>query len=158
MDEEAVLSRPETTIGGRYRLISAIATGGMGTVWEAWDERLQRRVAVKQLHPQPGLNPADARVAGERALREARNTARLHHPHAVPVYDVVDHEGQPCLVMQYLEARSLQELLTEQGALDVAQVARIGRELASALDAAHRAGIVHRDVKPGNILIDGEGS
>jgi len=152
------LSRPDTAIGGRYRLVAPIARGGMGTVWEAWDEKLHRRVAVKQLHPQPGLGPDEARMAANRAMREARITARLHHPHAVPVYDVVDHEGQPCLVMQYLEARSLQELLTEQGALDVAQVARIGRELASALDAAHRAGIVHRDVKPGNILIDGEGS
>src|SRR4051794_27226801 len=129
----------------------------MGTVWEAWDERLQRRVAVKQLHPQPGLNPADAQVAGERALREARNTARLHHPHAVPVYDVVDHEGQPCLVMQYLHAKSLQALLAERGALSGAEVARIGSEVASALEAAHQVGIVHRDVKPGNVLIEADG-
>ncbi len=152
------MSRPDTAIGGRYRLVAPIARGGMGTVWEAWDEKLHRRVAVKQLHPQPGLGPDEARMAGERAMREARITARLHHPHAVPVYDVVDHDGQPCLVMQYLEARSLQELLTERGPLSIAQVARIGREVASALDAAHRAGIVHRDVKPGNVLIDAEGS
>lgn len=151
------MSRPETMIGGRYRLVSPIATGGMGSVWEAWDERLQRRVAVKQLHPQPGLSADDARIAGERALREARNAARLHHPHAVPVYDVVDHEGQPCLVMQYLPTKSLQALLAERGTLDVAQVARIGSEVASALEAAHQVGIVHRDVKPGNVLIDAEG-
>ncbi|MBW8732626.1 MAG: serine/threonine protein kinase, partial [Terrabacter sp.] len=126
--------------------------------WEAWDERLQRRVAVKQLHPQPGLSADEARIASERALREARNAARLHHPNAVPVYDVVDHDGQPCLVMQYLPARSLQALLAERGTLDVSQVARIGTEVASALEAAHQVGIVHRDVKPGNVLIDAEGS
>src|SRR3954468_9403929 len=145
-------------IGGRYRLVSPIAPGGMGSVWEAWNERLQRRVAVKQLHPQPGLRPDEARIASERALREARNAARLHHPNAVPVYDVVDHDGQPCLVMQYLPARSLQALLAERGTLDVSQVARIGTEVASALEAAHQVGIVHRDVKPGNVLIDAEGS
>ena len=153
-----LLSRPGEAIGGRYRLVAPIATGGMGTVWEGWDERLQRRVALKQLHPQPGLSPEDARIAGERALREARNTARLHHANAVPVYDVVDHEGQPCLVMQYLPARSLQAILAERGTLDVAQVARIGAEVASALEAAHQVGIVHRDVKPGNVLIDEDGS
>src|SRR3954451_847575 len=130
----------------------------MGTVWEAWDERLQRRVAIKQLHAPPGLDPEATRIASERALREARNTARLHHPHAVPVYDVVDHEGQPCLVMQYLHAKSLQALLAERGALSGAEVARIGSEVASALEAAHQVGIVHRDVKPGNVLIEAEGS
>jgi serine/threonine protein kinase len=152
------LSRPDTLIGGRYRLVSPIATGGMGTVWEAWDERLHRRVALKQLHPQPGLSPDEARLAGDRALREARITARLHHPHAVPVYDVVDHEGQPCLVMQYLSARSLQQLLAEKGPLSIGEVARIGSEIASALEAAHEVGIVHRDVKPGNVLIEADGA
>jgi serine/threonine protein kinase len=152
------LSAPDTAIGGRYRLVAPIATGGMGTVWEAWDERLQRRVAIKQLHPQPGLSPEETRLAADRALREARITARLHHPNAVPVYDVVDHEGQPCLVMQYLPAKSLQALLSERGTLDIASVARIGSEVASALEAAHSVGIVHRDVKPGNVLIDADGA
>jgi serine/threonine protein kinase len=146
-------------IGDRYRLVKPIATGGMGTVWEGWDERLQRRVAIKQLHPpQPGLDPEAARVAAERVLREARNAARLHHPHAVPVYDVVDDEGRPCLVMQYLPAQSLQQVLAARGPLDIPTVARIGSEVASALEAAHQVGIVHRDVKPGNVLIDGEGT
>ena len=146
-------------IGDRYRLVKPIATGGMGTVWEGWDERLQRRVAIKQLHPpQPGLDPQAARVAAERVLREARNAARLHHPHAVPVYDVVEDDGRPCLIMQYLPAQSLQQVLAARGPLDVPTVARIGSEVASALDAAHQVGIVHRDVKPGNVLIDGEGT
>jgi hypothetical protein len=130
----------------------------MSSVWEAWDERLQRRVALKRLQPQAGLSEAEARLAAERAMREARITARLHHPHAVPVYDVVDHEGTPCLVMQYHPAKSLQRLIEEYGALSVTEVARIGVEIATALSAAHAAGIVHRDVKPGNILIDEDGS
>jgi len=79
----------------------------MGSVWEAWDERLHRRVALKQLHPQPGLSAADAHLASNRAMREARITARLYHANAVPVYDAVDHDGMPCLIMQYLPSTSL---------------------------------------------------
>lgn len=152
------MSRPDVLVGGRYRLVERIAAGGMGSVWEAWDEVLHRRVALKQLHPQPGLSKADAQLAGNRAMREARITARLHHAHAVPVYDVVDHEGQPCLIMQFLPSKSLQSLLSEKGVLGVPEVARIGGEVAAALAAAHEAGIVHRDVKPGNVLIGEDGS
>jgi eukaryotic-like serine/threonine-protein kinase len=152
------VSRPDALVAGRYRLVDRIAAGGMGSVWEAWDEVLQRRVALKQLHPQPGLSKAEAQLAGSRAMREARITARLHHAHAVPVYDVVDHEGQPCLIMQYLPSQSLQALLAERGTLSVAEVARIGSEVAAALAAAHQAGVVHRDVKPGNVLIAQDGS
>src|SRR5579875_2391908 len=130
----------------------------MGSVWEAWDERLQRKVALKKLDVQPGLSEQDAAMIRDRALREARITARLHHPHAVPVYDVVDDDGQPCLVMQLVPSRSLSTIVRSEGALPVARVARIGAEVASALAAAHEAGIVHRDVKPGNVLIDGEGT
>src|SRR5947209_10520606 len=130
----------------------------MGSVWEARDERLQRRGALKQLHPQPGLSPAEAKLAGDRAMREARITARLHHAHAVPVYDVVDFDGQPCLIMQYLPSKSLQALIKERGTVAPAEVARVGAQLAGALAAAHQVGIVHRDVKPGNVLIDDEGT
>ncbi len=139
-------------IAGRYRLVERIAEGGMSTVWEAWDDRLHRRVALKRLRPQHGLPEHEARLAVDRTMREARITARLHHVHAVPVYDVVDDDGVPCLVMQYLPSRSLQAVLAERGTLGVTEVARIGSEVASALAAAHQAGIVHRDVKPGNIL------
>ncbi|MDP9116160.1 MAG: serine/threonine protein kinase [Actinomycetota bacterium] len=152
------MSGPEELIGGRYRLVEQIAAGGMGSVWEAWDERLHRRVALKQLHPQPALSAADAHLASNRAMREARITARLHHAHAVPVYDVIDHDGMPCLIMQYLPSKSLQNVLNERGTLGVAEVARIGSEVAAALAAAHEVGIVHRDVKPGNVLIDSAGS
>lgn len=151
------MTEADTLVGGRYRLLEQLAVGGMGIVWLARDERLHRTVAVKQLLPQPGLPPAEAELAGHRATREARITARLHHPNAVPVYDIVEQDGQPCLVMQYLPSTSLQRLLAEKGTLPVAQVARWGAQVAAALAAAHEAGIAHRDVKPGNLLIGEDG-
>ncbi|MEO6700269.1 MAG: hypothetical protein ABI140_19785 [Jatrophihabitantaceae bacterium] len=92
------MTAPDELIGGRYRLVHRLAAGGMGSVWQGWDERLQRPVAIKQLLHQPGLSEQDAQLSMDRAMREARITARLHHPHAVPVYDVVPHEGRPCLI------------------------------------------------------------
>jgi hypothetical protein len=152
------VSTPDAVIAGRYRLVGRVAAGGMGTVWEGWDERLRRPVAIKQLHPQPGLSDAAAEMVNNRAMREARITARLHHPHAITVYDVVEHDGQPCLIMQYLPSTSLQATLNDRSVLPPIEVARIGAEIASALAAAHRAGIVHRDVKPGNVLIAEDGA
>jgi len=149
---------PGAVLAGRYRLVDRIATGGMGSVWEAWDELLHRRVAVKQLLPQPGLSKDDAAMARSRVIREARITARLHHPHAVTLYDVIEQDGQPCLVLQYVPSHSLSSLLAEQGPLPVAFVARIGAEVASALAAAHLVGIIHRDVKPSNVLIASDGA
>ncbi len=145
-------------IAGRYRLVDRIAVGGMGVVWEGWDELLARRVAVKQVLTQPGLSEADALLARTRVIREARITARLHHPHAVTIYDVVDDGDYPCLIMQFVPSSSLTGLLRERGTLPPAQVGRIGADLASALQAAHEVGIVHRDVKPGNVLITDDGS
>jgi serine/threonine protein kinase len=148
----------DVLIAGRYRLITALASGGMGVVWKGWDERLHREVAIKQLRVQPGLRPAEATTARDRAMREARNTARLHHPHAVPVYDVVEQDGEPCLIMEFLPCISLQESIKQRGTLPPAEVARIGAEVAQALSAAHKAGIVHRDVKPGNVLLAEDGT
>jgi hypothetical protein len=145
-------------VAGRYRLVTALATGGMGVVWKGWDERLERTVAIKQLRVQPGLSPAEAAIARDRAMREARNTARLHHPHAVPVYDVVEQDGAPCLIMEFLPSISLQDAIRQRGTLPPADVARIGSEVATALNAAHRVGIVHRDVKPGNVLLAEDGT
>jgi len=145
-------------IAGRYRLVDRIAAGGMGVVWEGRDELLGRRVAVKQVLLQPGLSEAEALLARNRVIREARITARLHHPHAVTIYDVVDDGDYPCLIMQFVPSNSLNGLLLDRGTLPTSQVGRIGADLAAALQAAHEVGIVHRDVKPGNVLITDDGS
>jgi eukaryotic-like serine/threonine-protein kinase len=152
------MSAREDLIAGRYRLIRQVGAGGMGVVWEARDERLQRRVAVKQLRLPPGLSEVEAELAAQRAMREARITAQLHHRHAVPVFDVVDDNGQPCLIMPFLPSITLAAVLREGGPLQMQEAAQVGAEVASALSAAHRLGIVHRDVKPGNILIAEDGS
>ena len=151
------MTRPVTTPGrlvaGRYRLTSQIGGGGMGTVWLARDELLGREVAVKQVLSPPGVAAAEADQQKQRALREGRIAARLSHPHAISVYDVALESDQPWLVMEYLPSRSLSTVLVEDGVLRVDQVAQIGAQVADALAATHAAGIVHRDVKPANILI-----
>ncbi|WP_447004439.1 protein kinase domain-containing protein [Saccharothrix isguenensis] len=145
-------------VAGRYRLGRRIGSGAMGIVWQAHDERLHRTVAVKQLLLQPGLAEADTDEAKRRAMREGRIAARLQHPHAIAVYDVAEDDGQPWLVMEYLPSKSLSSALSERGTLSPRDVASIGSQVASALAAAHNAGIVHRDIKPGNILLGNEGT
>jgi serine/threonine protein kinase len=140
-------------IADRYRLISEVGRGAMGVVWLARDERLGRTVAVKELRTGVGLSSTQMEQSYLRARREARIAASLNHPHAVAVYDVVEQEERPYLVMEYVPSRSLAEVLRERTALEPAEVAEIGAQLASALVAAHEAGIVHRDIKPGNILL-----
>ncbi|WP_431879645.1 serine/threonine-protein kinase [Amycolatopsis sacchari] len=142
-------------VAGRYRLLAELGCGAMGSVWRAFDERLQRKVAVKQVVP---ADHGSADEIRERVLREGRIAARLQHPHAVAVFDVVEDDGTPVLVMEYLQARSLAEVLAERGRLPVPEAAQIGAEIAEALAAAHVAGIVHRDVKPGNVLLSEEGA
>jgi hypothetical protein len=141
-------------IGGRYRLIERIGVGSMGIVWRGHDETLWRTVAVKQLLVQPGMT-GDAR---ERARREARIAARLHHPNVVTVYDVIEDDGLPWLIMEYVPARSISTLLARYGSLSPRVVASIGAQMASALSVAHAAGVVHRDVKPGNVLLTDDGT
>jgi eukaryotic-like serine/threonine-protein kinase len=145
-------------VAGRYRLGRRIGSGAMGIVWQAHDERLHRTVAVKQLLLQPGLAEADTDEAKRRAMREGRIAARLQHPHAIAVYDVAEDDGQPWLVMEYLPSKSLSTALSERGTLPPRDVASIGSQVASALAAAHNAGIVHRDIKPGNILLGNDGT
>src|ERR671928_862115 len=147
------LTAPGRLVAGRYRLTSQIGGGGMGTVWLARDELLGRQVAVKQVLPPMNADTREAERQKERALREGRIAARLSTPHAISVYDVAVENDQPWLVMEYLPSRSLAAVLAEDGLLRVEQAAQIGAQVADGLAATHAAGIVHRDVKPANILI-----
>ena len=145
-------------IADRYRLTQHIGSGAMGAVWQAHDERLHRTVALKALLLQPGLSEADTNEARNRAMREGRIAARLQHPNAVTVYDVVEDAGQPVLIMEYVPSRSLSTVLEQHSTLSPQEVARIGQQVATALVAAHAAGIVHRDIKPGNVLLSDDGT
>ncbi len=144
--------QPET-IGGRYRIQRIIGRGGMGSVFLAEDESLGREVAVKQV----GLLPGETVPDSARALREARSTAALSHRNVVTVYDVIEENGSIWLVMEHVPSRSLAQIIGDTGALEPTEVARIGAQVASGLAAAHAAGIVHRDVKPGNVLVRSDG-
>lgn len=152
------MSDQDRLVADRYRLTEPIGSGAMGVVWQAYDERLHRTVALKQLLLQPGLSRADTDEARARAMREGRIAARLQHPNAVTVYDVAEHEGQPVLIMEYVPSRSLAAALEAHGQLPPREVARIGAQVANALVAAHAAGIVHRDIKPGNVLLADDGN
>ncbi|MDV6012210.1 serine/threonine-protein kinase [Haloechinothrix sp. LS1_15] len=145
-------------LAGRYRLRQQLGSGAMGVVWLATDEVLQRQVAVKQLVQQPMTDSARAEEARERAMREGRVAARLDHANAIGVYDVILDDGLPVLIMEYLPSRSLADILAEQGQLAPESAAEIGRQAAAALAAAHAAGIVHRDVKPANLLVADDGT
>jgi eukaryotic-like serine/threonine-protein kinase len=156
------MTGPGTTIAGRYRVLHQLGMGGMGSVWLARDTSLDRQVAVKSVRASLGTDGTDGTggpsLGEQRAMREARLIARVNHSHAVAIYDVVTHEHQPWLVMEYVPSRNLSELVRERGPLDPARAAEIGAQVASALVDAHRAGIVHRDVKPPNVLISEDGS
>ncbi|HEY2225343.1 protein kinase domain-containing protein [Actinomycetospora sp.] len=146
-----------TLLGGRYRVGECIGTGAMGVVWTAWDRRLSRTVAVKQLTLPRDGDPVEVRIARSRALREGRIAARVVHSRAIAVFDVVTHDSMPWLVMEYLPSRSLATVLAQRGPLPPAEVAWIGAQIADALTAVHEAGIVHGDVKPGNVLLTDDG-
>ncbi len=141
-------------LGGRYALVEVLGHGASGVVWRARDQLLHRDVAVKEIRfPVVAGRGAQADLR-EAILREARAAARLNHPGAVTVYDVVEDDGRPLIVMELVDAPTLAELVERSGPLPPAEVAAIGAELLDALDAGHAAGIVHRDVKPGNVMVD----
>src|SRR4051794_37931845 len=144
-------------VAGRYALSQVLGRGGMGTVWLATDRVLEREVALKEVTFSVDLTAEERAILRERTLREARAAARLDHPHVTTVYDVVEEDGRPWLVMEHVAARSLQEILEEEGPLAPAAVAQIGLDVVAALEAAHGAGIVHRDVKPANVLVEPDG-
>ncbi|HET8569733.1 MAG TPA: serine/threonine-protein kinase, partial [Candidatus Limnocylindria bacterium] len=148
--------RPETSpgprlLGERYRLIDQIDRGGAGVVWRAHDERLGRDVAVKVIGAQ-----AD-QAFRERFQQEARRAAKVSHPNVVAVYDEGQDGTDAFMVMEYVQGRTLRELIAERGPLPPDQAARVVRQVASALDAAHAAGVVHLDVKPANVIVSDEG-
>jgi hypothetical protein len=144
-------------VAGRYVLGGTLGRGGMGTVWRADDVLLGRAVAVKEVELPVGP-PGAGRVAlRERALREARAAARLNHPGVVTLHDVVEADDRLFLVMELVEAPTLRDLVDGSGPVGRAAAARVGLELVDALDAAHRAGIVHHDVKPANVMVTADG-
>jgi serine/threonine protein kinase len=147
----------ERLVGGRYLLSSELGSGAMGTVWSGYDNVLQRRVAVKELKVPPGVPEQEARDLRERIMREARALGGLSHPNVITVFDVVVDDGQPVVVLELVPSRNLATMIGENGALTAGQAAVVGFATAGGLRAAHRAGITHRDVKPGNVLIADDG-
>ncbi|UGY91417.1 serine/threonine-protein kinase [Streptomyces gobiensis] len=143
-------------VAGRYRLGETLGRGGMGRVWRAYDEMLDRHVAVKEIRID-GLGAEEVSVQRERSLREARATARIDHPNVVRVYDVIEEGERLWIVMQLVEARSLQRAIDQDGPFEHRAAARIGLALLRALRAVHARGVLHRDIKPSNVLIDAHG-
>jgi serine/threonine protein kinase len=144
-------------VSGRYRLRSVRGSGSLGSVWSAYDEFLHRPVAVKEMKVPPGIPAAQADELRERTLREARAIAVLSHPNVITLHDVAREGDAPFVVMELLPSRSLAHLLRDHGPLNVEQTAAVGIAVAAALEAAHEAGITHRDVKPGNVLVASDG-
>ncbi|WP_175500066.1 serine/threonine-protein kinase, partial [Streptomyces sp. CC77] len=146
-------------LAGRYRLSESIGRGGMGRVWRAHDEVLHRTVAVKELTAGRYVSEADRAVLHARTQKEARAAARISHPSVVTVHDVLEYDDRPWIVMQYVDGPSLADAVKAAGSgrVDPREAARIGLHVLGALGAAHAAGVLHRDVKPGNVLLAKDG-
>ncbi len=148
---------PTRVIGGRYVVLGELGRGGMGVVWRAEDRVMGRQVAVKELHLPQGLSPEDRRQFRDRLLREARNAGRLNDPGIVTVHDVITDDGVDHIVMELIDARTLTEVVRADGPLDERSVTAVAQQLVSALNTAHQAGVVHRDVKPSNVMLGSGG-
>src|SRR3954452_22097437 len=150
---------PSTTnlIAGRYALSEQVGSGGMGVVWRGYDELLRRQVAVKELHFPPHMSREERERLARRTLREARAVAAVDDPNAVRVFDVVEQDDRPWIVMEYLDGSTLTDVIRERGPLPADEVIHIGQALLNALEAAHAAGVLHRDVKPSNVMIAPDG-
>ncbi|MDJ0383404.1 serine/threonine-protein kinase [Streptomyces sp. G-G2] len=146
-----------TVLVGRYRLSEAIGRGGMGRVWRAHDDLLHRTVAVKELTAGLYVAEADRAVLHARTQKEARAAARIAHPAVVTVHDVFEHDDRPWIVMEYIDGPSLAEAAKAAGRIEPREAARIGLHVLGALRAAHAVGVLHRDVKPGNVLLAKDG-
>ncbi|MFC8274763.1 serine/threonine-protein kinase [Streptomyces sp. NPDC057271] len=146
-----------TVIAGRYRLLDMLGQGGMGTVWRARDEVLGRDVAVKEVRAPAGLTGDDERRLYARLEREAWAAARISHRNVVTVYDVATEDGRPWIVMELIPGLTLSDVLDAEGPMPARRAALIGAEVLAALTAAHEAGVLHRDVKPGNVLLGNDG-
>ncbi|WP_308120671.1 serine/threonine-protein kinase, partial [Streptomyces bambusae] len=144
-------------LAGRYRLVESIGSGGMGRVWRALDELLSRTVAVKELTAGLYVTEADRAVLHARTQKEARAAARIAHPAVVTVHDVLEHDDRPWIVMEYIDGPSLAEAAKAAGRIEPREAARIGLHVLGALRAAHAVGVLHRDVKPGNVLLAKDG-
>lgn len=151
------MSDDERVIAGRYRLLAPLGEGGMGTVWRARDEVLGREVAVKEVRAPAGLPASEVDRLYARLEREAWAAARIPHRNVVTVYDVASEDGRPWIVMEIVRGLSLSDVLDAEGPMPPQRAARIGAEVLAALRAAHDAGVLHRDVKPGNVLIANDG-
>ncbi|MFE1230028.1 serine/threonine-protein kinase [Streptomyces sp. NPDC059442] len=146
-----------TVIAGRYRLLDVLGEGGMGTVWRARDEALARDVAVKEVRAPAGLPADDRRRLYARLEREAWASARISHRNVVTVYDVATEDDRPWIVMELVRGLTLAEVLDAEGPMPPQRAAHVGAEVLAALRAAHEAGVLHRDVKPGNVLMSNDG-
>ncbi|MFD0639612.1 serine/threonine-protein kinase [Catenulispora yoronensis] len=147
-----------TIVAGRFRLIALLGHGGMGCVWHAWDEVLNTDAALKQVNFVHGIGDDARRGILTRARREAQHAARLrHHPNVVATYDVVEHDDAPWMVMEYVKGPSLASVLKTRGPVSPEQAVMIGLAVLDALEATHKSGIVHRDVKPANIILADDG-
>ncbi|MFE5187197.1 serine/threonine-protein kinase [Streptomyces sp. NPDC056628] len=141
-------------IAGRYRLEAKVGRGGMGVVWQATDQLLGRRVAVKEIPVDETLTASEARRQRALWLREAQAVAQLRHPHVIVVHDVIEEHERPYIVMELIDGESLADRLAAHGPVDAREAARIGADLLDALRTAHAAGVVHRDITPANVLVE----